>query len=111
MVTRMDELISRQAAIDICTSAIDLWSGQLGEGALVAVRDRIAGLPSAPTIDTVKHGLWERHYSSPNVFADLYWHCSECGYKNGNQWANRYHKFCPNCGALMDQEADHDDHL
>lgn len=43
----MDDLISRHAAIDICTSAIDLWNGQLGEGALVAVRDKIAELPSA----------------------------------------------------------------
>ena len=40
------DCISRQAAIDICASAIDLWSGQLGEGALVAVRDKIAELPS-----------------------------------------------------------------
>lgn len=58
---------------------------------------------NAPTIDTVKHGRWERHYFRPNVFADLYWHCSECGYKNGNQWANRYHKYCPTCGAKMDE--------
>lgn len=42
-----DDLIRRQAAIDICTSAIDLWSGQIGEGALAAVRDKIAELPSA----------------------------------------------------------------
>ena len=41
----MDDLISRQAAIDICTNAIDLWHGQLGEGALVAVQGRIKALP------------------------------------------------------------------
>lgn len=44
---KTDDMISKQAAIDICTSAIDLWNGQLGEGALVAVRDKIAELPSA----------------------------------------------------------------
>lgn len=56
-------------------------------------------------VNTVKHARWERHYSRPNVFADLYWHCSECGYKNGNQWAHRFHKYCPNCGLpiLMDE--------
>ena len=42
-----NDCISRQAAIDICNSAIDLWHGQLGEGALVAVQDKISGLPSA----------------------------------------------------------------
>ena len=42
-----EDVISRQAAIDICANAIDLWHGQLGEGALVAVQDKISGLPSA----------------------------------------------------------------
>lgn len=55
-----------------------------------------------PTIEPEwKKGKWERHYSRPNVYADLYWHCSECGYKNDDQYANIYHKFCPNCGADM----------
>lgn len=49
-------------------------------------------------------GRWERHYYRPNVYADLYWHCSECGYKNDDQYANVYHKFCPNCGARMEME-------
>ena len=48
----MGDLISRQAVIKICNSAIGLWeeqlgSGQLGFGALVVVRDNIADLPSA----------------------------------------------------------------
>ena len=55
-----------------------------------------------PTIEPErKKGKWECHYSRPNVYEDLYWHCSECGYKNDNQYANVYHKFCPNCGADM----------
>jgi len=51
-----------------------------------------------------KHGHWERHYSRPNVFADLYWHCSNCGFKSDNQFAYRYYHYCPNCGAKMDGE-------
>lgn len=39
--------IDRQAALDICNNAIDLWEGQIGEGALIAVKDKIAELPSA----------------------------------------------------------------
>ena len=58
-----------------------------------------------PTIEAQpeRTGKWERHYSRPNVYADLYWHCSECGYKNDDQYANVHHKFCPNCGARMEE--------
>ena len=56
-----------------------------------------------------KKGKWERHYSRPNVYADLYWHCSECGYKNNENYADLYHKFCPNCGADMRGEKDETD--
>ena len=40
------DCISRQAVIDICNHAIDLWQGQLGEGALVAIKNAINNLPS-----------------------------------------------------------------
>ena len=50
-----------------------------------------------------KAGKWERHYSRPNVYADLCWHCSECGYKSSYNWANHYN-FCPNCGSKMEKK-------
>ena len=43
----MNDLISRQAAIDVCNFFIDLWRGQLGEGITIAIKKRIADLPSA----------------------------------------------------------------
>lgn len=43
----MSDPIERQEALDICAKAIDLWHGQLGEGALIAVKDGIAALPPA----------------------------------------------------------------
>lgn len=58
-----------------------------------------------PTIEERKTGKWERHYSRPNVYADLCWHCSNCGYKTPDNWANKW-KFCPNCGARMVQEGE-----
>lgn len=63
--------------------------------------DRI--LKEAKPVDAVpvRHGKWERHYSSANVYADLYWHCSACGGKKADSWADKY-KFCPDCGARMD---------
>ena len=57
-------------------------------------------IANAPTVEPRK-GRWERHYSRPNVFADMYWHCSICGYKNSENWANVYHRYCPHCGSEM----------
>ena len=53
----------------------------------------------------VRHGAWERHFSRPNVYADLYWHCSACGGKKADSWADKF-KYCPDCGARMDGEQD-----
>lgn len=67
-----------------------------------ALRWCIEFIEHAPNIKPDrKTGKWERHYSRPNVYADLYWHCSECGYKNDDQYANIYHNFCPACGSDM----------
>ena len=62
-------------------------------------------LKRQPTIEERKTGKWVRHYSRPNVYADLCWHCSNCGYKTPDNWANKW-KFCPNCGARMVQEGE-----
>ena len=57
-----------------------------------------------PTIEPErKKGKWERHYSRPNVYADLCWHCSCCGYKSADGWANRWN-FCPACGADLRED-------
>lgn len=61
-----------------------------------AIHKVIDALPSAEP----KVGKWERHYSRPNVYADLFWHCSECGYRSSDNWADKFN-FCPHCGANM----------
>lgn len=50
-----DDVIYRKQALDICNGAIDLWHGQLGEGALAAVRDRISELPPAQPEEIALH--------------------------------------------------------
>lgn len=42
----MGDLIDKQKVIDICNRAIDLLDGQLGTGAMTAVRDWVVNLPS-----------------------------------------------------------------
>ncbi len=88
-----DDAISRRAAVDICNSAIDLWHGQLGEGALVAVKEGIEDLPA--TQPQRMRGKWSGPF------------CSKCGISKYNfvkilhtddgpcgKW-----NFCPNCGS------------
>ena len=60
-------------------------------------------IDNAPTLDVkpVVHGKWQRNFSRPNVFADLFWHCSNCGYKASYTYADIYYNYCPNCGADM----------
>lgn len=62
--------------------------------------DDVEDFPAADVVER-KHGKWERHFSRPCVYADLFWHCSVCGYKNAENFANTDHHFCPNCGADM----------
>lgn len=67
------------------------------------LHDMISTLSSAQP--ERKTGKWVRHYSRPNVYADMCWHCSNCGYKTPDNWANKW-KFCPNCGARMQEGED-----
>lgn len=96
------DAISRQAAIDICANAIDLWHGQLGEGALVAVRDKIAELtPAEP-----KTGRWIYCEDTTADCVDGY-RCDQCGlfvpwdYQHKSIDYIKDYNFCPNCGAKM----------
>ena len=55
------------------------------------------------TINNVKHGHWIHGSSSENIRVT----CSECGYKVNYFWDSwQDAKYCPNCGAKMDGEAE-----
>ena len=66
-------------------------------------------LNKVPTVDVepVRHGRWEtKEYTTEDSFDDwiVIHHeevCSECGKGQGER-----SKFCPNCGAKMDGEAE-----
>ncbi|MBO7726931.1 MAG: hypothetical protein J6S50_00610 [Oscillospiraceae bacterium] len=85
-----EDAVSRQAAIRACG------------GYMVPVGIIKALQPVTPKQRT---GKWERHYSRPNVYADLCWHCSACGYYHADNWTNKF-KYCPNCGAKMEGDAE-----
>ena len=57
-----------------------------------------------PTADVapVRHGRWIDAYPDiePNPMF-MYGICSECGFEQG---LSKYLKYCPNCGAKMDEK-------
>lgn len=92
----MDDTVSKKAVLAAVKDALMAWS-YMPEWRDEKILEAIAELPSTKP----KVGKWERHYSRPNVYADLCWHCSECGYRSSDNWANKFN-FCPNCGAEME---------
>ncbi|MBQ1295775.1 MAG: hypothetical protein IIY21_17140 [Clostridiales bacterium] len=93
------DTISRQAAIDVCNIAIDLWTPQLGTGALIAVQDRISRLPSAQP----RKGKWIR---TRTLMHDGELYCDQCGQEHPEQ--KKIWNFCPDCGCRM-EEGDSDE--
>lgn len=96
----MNDLISRQAAIDAIKRYESAYSYDLNNGLILAMN----AVADVPTIDPVKHGKWEK-------ISDRNYKCSCC-----NAWWSvdrdstmKDFKHCPNCGALMDK-GEPDDH-
>lgn len=89
-VNRMDDLISRQAAIDAFYVQSDddgWWVGTCEDFEIF-----INGLP---TIQERKKGTWEYPFTTTKMIRE----CSVCGRRTGGG-LNPYN-FCPNCGADM----------
>lgn len=59
-------------------------------------------IDEAPTIESepVKHGRWEEHI----CFDDGFWICSNCKFVSQATAAPKLYRYCPNCGAKMDEE-------
>ena len=63
-------------------------------------------IDDAPTVDAepVHHGRWLDVLVADDEGETDGVECSECGYTDINvYWAKTYHKYCPNCGARMDE--------
>ena len=71
----------------------------------------LAIVDAQPTADVVevRHGRWGEYESFP-LTSSLNGHpCSECG-MHFSTLAIPVMKYCPNCGARMDKEDEHDKH-
>ena len=89
----MDDLISRQAAIEVAEDAEMLWL----KGEIDFIYPKvIKGLRSLPTIEERKKGKWQRRKGSDC------WECSQCHavLENDDLGMHNFY-FCYHCGANM----------
>ena len=111
----MNDLISRQAAIDALDKRFDsIPMEQTTE--ILLLRKDLRELPSAqleqeePTVDAVpvKHGHYVGEgdgYANGELVYDV-WKCSECGCVFEDEYEKPTYNYCPNCGADMRGEQD-----
>ena len=119
----MNDLISRQAAIDVLNVLCQEHRYKIpGKGetysqyneawqdALDRAEGAIFNLPSAqPAVDAepVRYGHWIEHHEPFTWMGYSYWSCSECGFECGYEKDIRFRtNYCPNCGADMRGEKD-----
>ena len=69
---------------------------------LLAVKQAIARTPTED-VEEIRHGRW---VSNKLDGYKLAYYCSECSWIDGYPFNNR-HKYCPHCGAKMDEKGDH----
>lgn len=98
-----EDCISREKALELAENSHRL--AETMEDLAWLHENNLKALPSVqPKQESVIHAKWERHYTRPNVYADSFWHCSNCNFKTMSVNADKYYKYCPNCGAKMDKE-------
>ena len=73
---------------------------------LIPLSDVRKALQMTPTADVqeVRHGRWISNDLGGYKWA---YYCSECGWVDGYPFNDR-HKYCPNCGAKMDEKREMD---
>lgn len=94
-----DDLISREQCIAMIlnTPTQNRHEDVLSALALRQV-EIINVIERCPAVAPVKHGRWIKQENYPGTYSK----CSECDQRVGGYTPN--YKFCPNCGARMDQE-------
>lgn len=94
----MDDLISRQAALDaIDKNRKDLLSLGMDGAEHILVHYGRRVIEELPTAEKIGKWIGSEDF-------DEYYRCSECG-KGETQFGGLY-RYCPNCGARMEGEED-----
>ena len=100
----VNDLISRQAAIEAAIEAADEWDGGSNWQRAAYIKDGLWKLPSVQP--ERPRGRW---IEQDGYDGDTYYDCSVCGNSwatiEGTLWENGMN-FCPHCGADMRGEID-----
>lgn len=80
---------------------VDKEAGCIGTR-LFTLKNVIDFLNESETIAPVKHGHWEES----KCLDDCFWVCSCCKFPSQASAAHKLYKYCPNCGARMDEKED-----
>ena len=107
----MKEYIERAAALDICQKEYEerlRMADYCGDTVAWNIGGAIKNIPAAEVVE-VRHGRWIpeacKSVSKRNRLIEYrVYSCSICGRSNGRVEK----KYCPNCGARMDKEDEHE---
>ena len=107
----MKEYIERAEALDICQKEYEdrlRMADYCGDTVAWDIGGAIKGIPAADVAE-VRHGRWVNPHWRNSDFAC---NCSACGVEaihREYRWHERgIYPICPNCGARMYKEADHE---
>ena len=102
---KMDDLISRQAAID---ALADMHCKSDEDGYVWIIRsDAWARIDALPSVTPErKCGKWNAYYHGINETPSFTYSCSQCGYSApyglyGGKYSQKKWNYCPMCGADM----------
>lgn len=104
----MKEYIERAAALDICQKEYEerlRMADYCGDTVAWNIGGAIKSIPAADVAE-VRHGRWEYIAGTANTYSRL--RCNCCGWWTLDPSVNSVYHFCPNCGARMGKEADHE---
>ena len=97
MVKRMDDLISRQAAIDAIRESTSKYTGFM-DMEMYTDDDAVEAIEGIPPAQPKRNkGIW----LPDNRCGGGYWVCSSCKNPTEAFAANVLYKYCPFCGADM----------
>lgn len=103
----MKEYIERTAALDICQKEYEdrlRMADYCGDTVAWNIGGAIKGIPAAD-VAPVRHGRWTDPEDDGGYTS---WYCSLCNHPVGTIGGYPNWKYCPNCGARMDKEDEHE---
>lgn len=110
----MKEYITKAKVIEAIEKAVAPEITTIGDYETIGVFTResieqiVSNLPAADVAE-VRHGRWDASDRYKFLDGSTCIRCTECGAALHLEEYQKYHwHYCPNCGARMDEEADHE---